>query len=75
MVRAKVTLISSKQHMYNPEARELEFNCVYDDGIPENKRFYDATPSGHFTMLVNNPKVIRQLELGESYYLDLTPAE
>ena len=74
MVRAKVTLMSSKQHPYSPESRELEFQCVYDDGIPENKRFYDTTPSGHFTMLVNNPEAIKQLELGKSYYLDLTSA-
>lgn len=73
-VRCKLRLTSIKQSEFNPTARTLAFEARYDTSIPEDQRFYDATPWGTFEMLVNNPKALEQLELGKDYYLDLTPA-
>lgn len=41
----------------------------------ENKKFWDATPSGELVMRINNPATADWFELGQEYYLDFTPAE
>lgn len=74
-VRCKFQLTSIKQLAWNKEARELEFTAQYDETIPEDRRFAKYTPSGSFKMLVDNPAVIEQLELGEQYFFDITKVE
>lgn len=75
-VRAKFKLTEIRQHHWGqPQARTLHFDAQYDQTIPEDRRFYDATPSGHFEMLVNNPAALDQFTLGNDYYFDITPAE
>jgi hypothetical protein len=74
MVRCKLTLTKvAKLHWANPNAAELTFSTVYDTAIPEDVRFQQATPSGTFTQLVDNPAALAQFELGKSYYVDFTP--
>jgi hypothetical protein len=46
---------------------------MYDTSIPEDQRFQQATPSGSFEQLVDNPAALEQFELGKSYYVDFTP--
>ncbi|HLZ24567.1 MAG TPA: hypothetical protein VKQ30_20825 [Ktedonobacterales bacterium] len=70
--RCKVAVESITQHNWNPSARTIKFSAQYDDTIPEDKRFYDATPSATFEMLVNNPIVIEQLKPGKKFYVDFT---
>lgn len=74
MVRAKFKLTKITQDSYNQTARTFQFDAQYDAKIPEDQRFFNSTPSGTFTMLVNNPKAIEQMELGKQYYFDITPA-
>lgn len=54
--------------------KTLEFTAVYDQSIPEDKLFFKYTPSGTFTMYVDNPPVVDALKLGDAYYFDITPA-
>lgn len=73
-VRAKFR-VSSITQFDNGVAREIKLSAQYDQSIPEDRRFSEATPSGSLTMYVNNPAAIAQFEIGKSYYLDFTPAE
>lgn len=52
-------------------ARKLAFACVYDPTLPEDVRFQKATPSGEFSIYVDNPAVLSEMRVGKSYYLDL----
>lgn len=67
-------LVSITSHNWSPETKTLEFNVVCDDGTEENKKFAKFTPSGLFKMACNNPAVLAQLELGKSYYFDISEA-
>ena len=73
-VRAKFKLIEIRSHHWNPNARTFVFQPQYDSTIEEDRRFYDATPSGQCEMLVNNPAVIEEFKIGQDYYLDFTPS-
>ncbi|MBS0276887.1 MAG: hypothetical protein JSR81_04650 [Proteobacteria bacterium] len=53
----------------------INMAAEYDNTIPEDRRFCEATPSGTFEMQVTNPAVVEQLKLGKHFYLDLTAAE
>lgn len=72
MVRAKFKLTSIEWNY--GVARKLVFTTQYDQTIPEDQRFYKATPSGRFEMLVDNPKALEMFKLGEDYYFDASPA-
>lgn len=54
--------------------RELHFKAQYDQSIPEDKKFYDATPSGEITLMVT-PEVADQYEVGKYYYFYSDKAE
>lgn len=47
----------------------------YDNTIPEDQRFNEATPWGEMTVGVQNPAVKGFFVPGKCYYLDLTPAD
>lgn len=74
-VRAKFTVCEVRHHSWSEEARTVVLRPQYDQSIPEDRRFSDATPSGELTMLVNNPAAVAQLGVGKAFYLDLTPVE
>jgi len=50
-------------------------SAVYDSGLPEDKVFYEASPSGSLEIYVNNKAVHGFFVPGQAYYLDFTPAE
>lgn len=74
-VIAKFQVQKITQISWQPNAREITLAPMYDTSIPEDRRFSDATPSGSFTMYVNNPVAVEQLELGKFFYINLTPVE
>jgi hypothetical protein len=41
---------------------------------PENKEFWEATPSGKIELCIDNPAVMQAFEFGE-YYVEFTKAE
>lgn len=44
------------------------------DDSPENKLFWDATPSGRIEFTYMNPEALEELVLGREYYVDFTEA-
>jgi len=71
-VRAKFKLTSITEH--EGTARGLKFSAVSTDDTPENQRYHKYTPSGTLEIWVDNPPALEQFKIGESYYLDFTPA-
>lgn len=72
-VRAKMRLQEVTEH--EGGAKTFNFNAVYDDGTPENKRFSKFTPDGHLKMTVANADVLDQFDIGKEYYIDFVPVE
>ena len=68
MVRGKVRLSSITEHYWG--GRTLQFEAIYDDSIPEDRRFAKATPSATFTMQVDNPAALEEFKIGKFYYVD-----
>ncbi|WP_447979054.1 hypothetical protein [Candidatus Nitrospira bockiana] len=62
--------------VYAPaEIRTIVMSPVYsDDPASENKRFWDASPSGEIRLGTVNPEAWKQFELDKEYYIDFTPA-
>lgn len=57
------------------EMRTLKMSPVYsNDPNSENRRFWNASPSGSLSLGVINQDAWRHFELGEEYYLDFTSA-
>ncbi len=71
-VRAKFRLVSITEHA-DWNAKTLKFQALYDDSIPEDRRFAAATPTGTLEMTVDNPSALERFKLGEYYYLDSSP--
>jgi hypothetical protein len=53
--------------------KRLKFQSCYDQTIPEDQRFQQATPWAEATYLVDNPAALEQFKLGEYYYVDFSP--
>ena len=54
---------------------QLSFHGVYDDS-PENKLFWDATPSLSIDCNITNmPAVPKGIKSGDMFYIDFSPAE
>lgn len=75
VVRAKVTVDERKEMKWNPSARELTMRCVHASEIPEDQKFSQATPSGHITLLIDNPAALEKLPMGKTFYVDFIPAD
>ncbi len=60
---------------YGHAAKTVKFQAAYDNGIPENERFYNSTPSGSLEILTNNAEALEQFVIGIYHYLDLTLCE
>ena len=44
------------------------------DGVPENERFHEATPTGKLEMYITNKVMHGLFRPGQEFYLDITPA-
>lgn len=70
-VRAK--FLVKKVEFFNENARQVVLHPVYSqDPNHENKTFWDATPSGELTMIINNPRAAEFFEIGQEYYVDFS---
>lgn len=77
MIRAKFvcTEVVYTESNGKRTSETVRMRPVYsDDPKSENKAWCDATPSGTFEMMINNPAAIGKFEKGKEYYLDFTPA-
>jgi hypothetical protein len=57
------------------ETQTIRLQPVYDDGNPENKRFFESTPSGNIELGVMNVEAAQHFDLNADYYVDFTKAE
>jgi hypothetical protein len=73
MVRVKFQLVEIREFHWNTGKR-LIFQPQYDATIPEEQRFAQATPTGTFEMMVDNPAALAQFTKGGSYYFDVSPS-
>lgn len=67
--------IRAKFEVISVEGTEVVMEPRYDETIPEDQRFNEATPWGKLEMFVNNPAALEQLQPGRVFYLDLIPVE
>jgi hypothetical protein len=78
MVRAKfvVNSVTRTKHwdQNKGELQTIKLTPVVT-GSDENKRFYEATPSGSIELGTVNEEAAKHFELGKAYYIDFTPAE
>ena len=58
---------------YPSGGQRFKFVPNYDTSIPEDQRFAKASPSGEFTIYVDNPSAQEQFKVGEFYYFDAIP--
>ena len=70
-IRAKFTVSAITDRGYT---KEVEFTCQYDQSVPEDQRFYRATPSGSIKMQIDNPLALEVFKLGAKFYADFSPA-
>ena len=74
-VRAKFYV--SKLDPYSPPSTGGEvvlFPVYSEDPNHENKKFWDATPSGTIQMIINNPAAFERFTMDKQFYVDFTPA-
>jgi len=69
-IRSKFRL--SEIHHLGNGGRRYVFTTEYDSTIPEDQRFFKASPSGRLEIVVDNPHVYEHWLLGHSYYFDAT---
>jgi len=50
--------------------KRFVFRTQYDTAIPEDQRFFKYTPDGTISLLVDNPAVLAQWQVGKHYYFD-----
>lgn len=89
MTRAKFRLNSYTTELHNSghyedgkyvsdppkEKRTLNFTPVMsDDKNPENRAFWEASPSGSIQLGIVNQAAWTNFEIGKEYYVDFTPA-
>lgn len=72
-VRCKMIVVSKTTYQ-GALGVGVKLQAVWGDDSPENKAFFDATPSGEITVHVRKAEVGDSFELGKTYYVDFTPA-
>lgn len=76
-IRCKLRLSTITEQQWSKDCKQtkLVFETMYDDSIPEDKRYCKATPSGKFEMVVDNPVALQFFEIGKYYYFDAIKCE
>ncbi len=68
-IRAKMRVDTKSQNQYG---FGVKLQAVYGDN-PENKAFFQSTPSGTVDLNVVKPEVADAFVLGAEYYVDFIP--
>ena len=53
----------------------ITLHTQYDPEDPEDTKFSAATPSGNMEFHLSNPNLVGTFQVGQVYYVDLTPIE
>ncbi len=73
MVRAKMQVAYKNKSQWSDNRWQVRFQAVMG-GSEENKKFFEATPSGYVEVWVTED-VANQFQDGAEYYVDFTPAD
>lgn len=76
-VRAKFFVSAIGQRTHSPGGEpgyEVTMQPV-SGGSAENENFFKYTPYGELKIGTINPEVAKRLEVGKTYYLDITPTD
>lgn len=77
-MRAKVKLnaiqpgYGTETLIFNPVSKSGQYN---EHGSDEDNTFAKYSPSGQFVLTVANPALLGTFKVGETYYVDFTPAD
>jgi hypothetical protein len=71
-LRCKFRVESVKQAQHG--AGVSMYPVFSTDPNSENRRFWDALPSGRFEIFVSNKDAIAHIEPGQEYFIDIIPA-
>lgn len=74
MVRAKFHVTKVARFADTSDV-EVTLHPLYDNSIPEDVRFSQATPSGEIRLYLTNPAAIEQLIPGKFFYVVFIDAE
>lgn len=78
IVRAKFMVTGVKRFTWT-EGAEVTMGAQYDEQLPEDLKFSEATPTGELTMLVTSQSALERLapdgKPGRVFYLDFVPAD
>lgn len=76
MVRAKFRVLEVKQQIdaYSKESAKSEVVVLAPVHGKGNELWSKWTPSGRIEMHITNPAAVEQLKLGDTFYVDFTPA-
>lgn len=74
MIRCKFTCQSKREYLQfgSGPAFDYEFSAITNDKTPENKLFWQYTPSGKLHVATVKDG---SFQIGKDYYIDLTPVE
>lgn len=75
MVRAKFQVITHEVSVHDGKPTKVVLEPRYDDTIPEDQRFAQATPWGRIEMGIDNPAAVEKLPVGKTFYVDFTEVE
>lgn len=74
-VRCKFQFTEEKKFGFDKGVRsEVVFKTAYDQSVAqEDAAFSKFTPQGELRATIDNPVALERLQLGEFYYIDITP--
>ena len=77
VVRCKFSLDEQKNDDKEGDLKTFTFNAVYHGDNPEheNYKYWKWTPFGQLILGTVNANVLKELQVGKEYYIDITPAE
>lgn len=78
-MRAKMRVSAVIRHSDLCETLHFNAVCKNDgypaDGSDENNSFARWTPSAELSMSITNPDLIGKFKVGQTFYVDFTPAD
>jgi hypothetical protein len=68
-------MVQSIEYIHSSETcAQVTLRAMWGDG-KGNEAWSKATPQGELKMMITNPAAIDAFSLGNSYYLDIIPAD
>lgn len=67
-----VQRIQTDEYQSGYKQRKVILSALYDESIPEEKRFQKATPSGNIEMSIDNEAALAEFTPGKKFYVEFT---